>query len=285
MSNCNLLLWSKLNFQHHYSSLQCHVIFSNHSNMLICCTRNIYDYYQCWKQVRWSIVLWKPWYILFFRIHKMNRKFTEQHLFEIVILYISLLSLLINLMHHLWIKVFISFHNNHTDPKWYLLDSMISCMLLFCAVFSCGRWPVRTDLRPVLCLYQSAVTNTGHDSVFHEKRLKLKTRAPVFFLWWERELVAPDAGGFAPCLLLYFTGHFRANEMRLLSRKQSDLLGLTLHSSRRLIPSNTLRALLRAHKLQIADISDRYKDKMNTPTCKIIHKKSTCCLLKWPAGP
>ncbi len=135
MSNCNLLLWSKLNFQHHYSSLQCHMIFSNHSNILICCTRNIYDYYQCWKQVRWPIVLWKPWYILFFRIHKMNRKFTEQHLFEIVILYISLLSLLINLMHPLWIKVFISFHNNHTDPKWYLLDSMISCMLLFCAVF------------------------------------------------------------------------------------------------------------------------------------------------------
>ncbi len=104
--------------------------FRTHSIMPICCSRNIYDYYQCWKQVRWSIVLWKPRYILFFRIHKMNRKWNE-----IVTLYISSLSLLINLMHPLWIKVFISFQNNHTDPKWYLLDSMISCMLLFCAVF------------------------------------------------------------------------------------------------------------------------------------------------------
>jgi len=25
--NCNLFLWSKLNFQHHYSSLQCHRSF------------------------------------------------------------------------------------------------------------------------------------------------------------------------------------------------------------------------------------------------------------------
>ncbi len=41
---------SKLYFQHHYSSLQCHMIFRNHSNMLIYCSRNISDYYQCWKQ-------------------------------------------------------------------------------------------------------------------------------------------------------------------------------------------------------------------------------------------
>ncbi len=47
--NCNLFLWSKLYFQHHYSSLQCHMIFRNHSNMMICCSRNISDY-QCWKQ-------------------------------------------------------------------------------------------------------------------------------------------------------------------------------------------------------------------------------------------
>ncbi len=33
-----------------YSSLQCHMIFRNHSNMLTCCSRNISDYYQCWKQ-------------------------------------------------------------------------------------------------------------------------------------------------------------------------------------------------------------------------------------------
>ncbi len=39
--NCILFLWSKLYFQHHYSSLQCHMIFRNHSNMLIYCSRNI----------------------------------------------------------------------------------------------------------------------------------------------------------------------------------------------------------------------------------------------------
>ncbi len=31
--NCNVFLWSKLHFQHHYSSLQCHMIFRNHSNI------------------------------------------------------------------------------------------------------------------------------------------------------------------------------------------------------------------------------------------------------------
>ncbi len=28
-----------------------HMIFRNHNNMLICCSRNISDYYQCWKQL------------------------------------------------------------------------------------------------------------------------------------------------------------------------------------------------------------------------------------------
>ncbi len=68
MLNCNLFLWSKLYFQHHYSSLQCHMIFRNHSNMLNCCSRNISDYYQCWNQLCWLIFLWEGWCILFFRI-------------------------------------------------------------------------------------------------------------------------------------------------------------------------------------------------------------------------
>uniref|UniRef100_A0A672L280 ADAM metallopeptidase with thrombospondin type 1 motif 16 n=1 Tax=Sinocyclocheilus grahami TaxID=75366 RepID=A0A672L280_SINGR len=33
--------------KHHSSSLQCHMIFRNQYNMLICCSRNISDYYQC----------------------------------------------------------------------------------------------------------------------------------------------------------------------------------------------------------------------------------------------
>ncbi len=46
-------------FQHHYSSLQCHIIFRNHNNILICCLRNISDYYQCWKQSCCTIFLLK----------------------------------------------------------------------------------------------------------------------------------------------------------------------------------------------------------------------------------
>ncbi len=42
---------TQLYFQHHYSSLQCHMIFRNHNNMLIYCSRHISDYYQCWKQL------------------------------------------------------------------------------------------------------------------------------------------------------------------------------------------------------------------------------------------
>ncbi len=72
-------------FQHHYSSLQCHMIFRNHANMLICCSRNISDYYQYWKQLCCTIFLWKPWTILFFRIHRWIERSKEQHLFEIEI--------------------------------------------------------------------------------------------------------------------------------------------------------------------------------------------------------
>ncbi len=51
---CILFLWWKLYFQHHYSSLQCHMIFRNHYNILIYCSRNNSDYYQCLKQL-WRI--------------------------------------------------------------------------------------------------------------------------------------------------------------------------------------------------------------------------------------
>ncbi len=58
----NLFLWSKLNFQLHYASLQCHMIFRNHNNMLICCSINNSDYV-------FRIIWWIE-----------NSK--EQHLFE-----------------------------------------------------------------------------------------------------------------------------------------------------------------------------------------------------------
>ncbi len=64
---CNLFLWSKLYFQHHYSSLQCHMICS-------CCSRDISDYYQCWKQFSWQIFLWKLMHFIVQDSQK-NRKF------------------------------------------------------------------------------------------------------------------------------------------------------------------------------------------------------------------
>ncbi len=82
MLKCNLFLWSKLYFQHHYCSLQSHMIFRNHSNILICCSTNISDYYRCWKRLCCTIFLWKLWYILFVRIHRWIESWKEQHLFE-----------------------------------------------------------------------------------------------------------------------------------------------------------------------------------------------------------
>ncbi len=54
----------------------------NHNNMLIWCSRNISDYYQCWKQLCCPISLCKLWHILFFRIHRWIESSKEQHLFE-----------------------------------------------------------------------------------------------------------------------------------------------------------------------------------------------------------
>ncbi len=67
-----LFLWSKLYFQHHYSSLQCHMIFRNHYNMLICCWRNISDYYQCWNGIFWRTFKRKTfiWNIYFFNLYE-----------------------------------------------------------------------------------------------------------------------------------------------------------------------------------------------------------------------
>ncbi len=38
LSNVLYFCDAQLYFQHHYSNLQCHIIFINHNNMLICCS-------------------------------------------------------------------------------------------------------------------------------------------------------------------------------------------------------------------------------------------------------
>ncbi len=81
------------------------MIFRNHSNMLICCLRNISHYYQFWKQLFCFIFLiyFSGFFFLF-----LWWKFIH---YTIYMLYISLLSLLINLLHPCWIKVLIK--TNH----------------------------------------------------------------------------------------------------------------------------------------------------------------------------
>ncbi len=50
--------------------------FRNHSNMLISCSRNISNSYQCWKWMCCSIFLGN-WYFFF-----LKKKVQEQHLYE-----------------------------------------------------------------------------------------------------------------------------------------------------------------------------------------------------------
>jgi len=37
--------------------------YRNHSNMMIWCSRNIFFFIKCLKQLSCLIFLWKPWYI------------------------------------------------------------------------------------------------------------------------------------------------------------------------------------------------------------------------------
>ncbi len=70
---------AKLNFQHHFSSLQCHMIFRNQSNMM--------NYYQCcWSNMliysETVVLLNIFWNLLLFSL--INKKLKE-HLFKIEI--------------------------------------------------------------------------------------------------------------------------------------------------------------------------------------------------------
>jgi len=49
-----------VNFQHRYSSLQCHDPSEIISNMMIWCSENISDYYQFCKQLCCPKIVWKP---------------------------------------------------------------------------------------------------------------------------------------------------------------------------------------------------------------------------------
>jgi len=55
--------------------------FRIHSNMLICWFRDIYYYYQCWKQLYCLIFSWIHFFLILVRIERSE----ERHLFKIEI--------------------------------------------------------------------------------------------------------------------------------------------------------------------------------------------------------
>ncbi len=67
----------------HYSSLQCHMIFRNHNNMLICCSRHISDYHQMLC-------------LIFFYVSLVNRNFKRTAFFVCLLFLIEIFSNIIN---------------------------------------------------------------------------------------------------------------------------------------------------------------------------------------------
>ncbi len=106
---------SKLYFQHHYSSLQCHMIL-----------QKLFWYadYQWWDQLLPPNIFLEP-VILFSGIKSCK----EQHLYKIEIFCNKFLQwLFINLTYPCWIKALITFKKNkikYTDPK--LLNGSVYC--------------------------------------------------------------------------------------------------------------------------------------------------------------
>ncbi len=142
------------------------MIFRNHNNMLICCSRNISDYYQCWKQLCCTIFLWKLWYILFFRIHRWIESSKEQHLFEIETFWniINVFTVTFDQFNaSLMIK---SIHLFQKEREKNLLNSIFRLIRLKSCCVSCqmwrgskvtGVWQLLSDLWPLphLCFCQT----------------------------------------------------------------------------------------------------------------------------------
>ncbi len=92
--NCNLFLWSKLYFQHHYCSLQCHMIFRNHNNMLIWCSRT----FLIIINVENINIFVETVMHFIFQDSQMNRKFKRTAFIWNRVFCNIILTLLINLM-------------------------------------------------------------------------------------------------------------------------------------------------------------------------------------------
>ncbi len=142
----------ELYFQHHSSSLQCHMIFRNHNNMLNWCSKNISDYYQCWKQLCCFIFWWKLWYILFFWILWWI-KFKRTAFVWYINVLIHYKCILINLMCLYWKKVLHSFKRQNDILQLYgnviydiycsilkVIFHMLRRHIIVTCVHLLGRW-------------------------------------------------------------------------------------------------------------------------------------------------
>ncbi len=78
MLNCNLFLWSKLYFQHHYCSLQCHMIFRNADLLL----NKHFWLLSMLKTVVLHNIFVETVMHYFFRIHRWIESSKDQHLLE-----------------------------------------------------------------------------------------------------------------------------------------------------------------------------------------------------------
>ncbi len=102
---CNLLFWSKLNLKHLYSSLQCHMIFRNHVDLLqkktflvIMMIQNNCNAYFFVKTIKFYFSGFFDW------IESSKEQYLFIYIYNFVYNYTVLLLVLIYLMHLCWLK-------------------------------------------------------------------------------------------------------------------------------------------------------------------------------------
>ncbi len=118
--------------------------FRNHSNMMICCLRNIYFDYQCWKQLCCLIILWKLWFIFFFNILWWIESSKEQHLFVIEIFCNIINDFTVTLVK---VRVNRKFATVFTSVLWHTseINRILNeenrghCLFFYCELIGCSK--------------------------------------------------------------------------------------------------------------------------------------------------
>ncbi len=137
---------------------------NDNSNMLICSSRNISDYYQCWTQMCCFIFLWIFWW---------TESSKEQHLFEMH-LFCHTMSLLRTWMCPCWIKVLIS------------LNKLVSCIHFFSLKkhSNIQKWPHKHH-------YPRGLASVNKDA---ESKWKARKNADTFWASTEAEVTRSVVG-------------------------------------------------------------------------------------------